>query len=566
MPKILQTLGLLTLVGGLAAPVQAQTCTGPYSLARAAVPSLASTGDLAFIAYQQDAPKHAGTLKAFQLNADGSTDSTPTWDANRQATEAHRQAGLYTNLSLTNGTLQTLDSLSDGILGAALKTLIYGGAKALLGVTWDSWYGKPEETTPVVHKDLVLFATNDGFLYGLNKASGEMQWGWTPRSFLSALTDLIGKSLLGDLLKALPLLDLQKLFDNNPMRGQFQVVTVKQNDYVLGTAKGGSLHYALALTSTGGLDKVVWQDSASGNVTAAPVLFLDKTFYVTGNQLVWRGIAADDTQAGSDAVPVTGGATVSTAPVVVKVSEDNTETTLAIYVGDSSGTVHTRHYAYSKSSGSINLVSSEKWATVPMTGTGIDAPGRIQHLIYTQTLGAEYLTAQSDTRITTTKRRLPVDNKNPWRAIWSSTRGGSQQLKYADGKAASANTVPELPSGAVITDRATSVGGFLLTPVGLGSDCSSDARLYRFALDPEVAYYRAFQGALAWTEAFVTVGKGRAVSSSALYLNGKLSALGHSQQNGVASALGLDNPLEFRPLSTYENTDLRRRSWREIIR
>lgn len=77
MPKFLQTLSLLTLVGGLATPVQAQTCTGLYSLARAAVPSLASTGDLAFIAYQQDTPKHAGTLQAFPLKAEAAPTARP---------------------------------------------------------------------------------------------------------------------------------------------------------------------------------------------------------------------------------------------------------------------------------------------------------------------------------------------------------------------------------------------------------------------------------------------------------------------------------------------------------
>lgn len=551
MARLLRTLGLLAIWTALVGPAMAQTCTGLYSPSRAAVPTLASTGDLAFVAYQQEgglfsAQKNLGTLKAFALQANGSTSSTATWDANSQTTLAQRQARLYTNLSLTNGTLQTLDSLSDATLGSVAKTLIYGGAKALMGLTWDSWYGKPGETAPVIHKNLVLFATNDGFLYGLDKTTGEMKWGWTPRSFLSSLGTIIGNSLIGNVLNALQLTQLQSLFDTDPMRGQIQVVTVNGNDYVLGTAQGGSLHYALALDSNGQLSSMVWMDDRAGNILAAPTVLDNQAYYAISGKLVQRSIAVSDT-------PVETSVSLSAAPVLVKDATGQT----VVYTGDSSGNVQKGIY------GNNGRIS---WSTLTTTASNIPATAPIQHLIYTQTLQAEYLTVQSGSRITTLKQSLPENNRNPWRPIWSSAPGSSQQLNYADGRAASTNTVPALPSGAVITDRATSVGGFVLTPVTLGTGCSAEARLYRFALDPEVTYYQAFINGSLWNTTFMALGSGKALSASPMYLDGKLSAQGHSQQNSVATKLGLDNPIEFRPVTTNSGSDLRRRSWREIIR
>lgn len=533
MARLLRTFGLLAMWTALVAPALAQTCTGLYSLARTAVPTLAKTGDLAFVPYQQDAPSHSGTLKAFALKSNGSTEETPTWDANNQASQTHRQARLYTNSSSAGGALQTLDSALT--IGAEAKVRIYGGAKNLVEGSWDSWYGKPGATAPVIHKDLVLFATNDGFLYGLDKATGEMKWGWIPQVFVADLQTLATSGSSTVLLN-----------HNQTVHDQFQVVTVNGADYVLGTAKGGSLHYALALSSTGQLSSMVWMDDRPGSVLAAPTVLDNQAYYAISGKLVQRSIAVNDK-------PVETDETLSAAPVVVKDATGET----VVYIGNSLGNVQKGTYG---SNGKIS------WSTLTTTTSSIPATAPIQHLIYTQTLQAEYLTVQSGSRITTLKQSLPENNRNPWRPIWSSAPGSSQQLNYADGRAASTNTVPALPSGAVITDRATSVGGFVLTPVTLGTGCSAEARLYRFALDPEVTYYQAFINGSLWNTTFMALGSGKALSASPMYLDGKLSAQGHSQQNSVATKLGLDNPIEFRPVTTNSGSDLRRRSWREIIR
>lgn len=90
---------------------------------------------------------------------------------------------------------------------------------------------------------LVLFTSNDGFLYAVDAATGNLVWGWMPRPFVSDLQNYTS-------------FEAQQHFD-----GQFTVTDAANTatspaaanwaSYVVGTAEGGAYHYALRLSSNG---------------------------------------------------------------------------------------------------------------------------------------------------------------------------------------------------------------------------------------------------------------------------------------------------------------------------
>lgn len=85
---------------------------------------------------------------------------------------------------------------------------------------------------------LLMFANNDGFLYGLNASSGALLWGWTPREVLPQLQNYSTFQTLGQ------------------MDGNFSVVDAVDGagnwgSYVVGSALSGALHYSLKLGSSG---------------------------------------------------------------------------------------------------------------------------------------------------------------------------------------------------------------------------------------------------------------------------------------------------------------------------
>lgn len=86
---------------------------------------------------------------------------------------------------------------------------------------------------------LLLFTSNDGILYGINASSGQLAWGWTPRSFLQYLQNY-------------PSLQTAQYFDGQftPTDAVDTATNPQASDwstYVVGTAQGGAYHYALKL-------------------------------------------------------------------------------------------------------------------------------------------------------------------------------------------------------------------------------------------------------------------------------------------------------------------------------
>lgn len=538
--------------------------TGTYSPARPALPTVARTGDLAFMVYQTDRmasaeppQRHNGTLKAFALNANGTTATTSTWDANTRATlngASHRATRLHTNSAPDANNMGTFSLISNAAdLDQAARDRLINGPGASLSTDWTGFYGKPHGTAPLIVGNMVLFATSDGLLYALDKTNGDLKWGWMPHVLLNEVnTPTKYRSFL----------------EGDPRAGQLSSTVIGGTTYVMGSALGGRLHYSLKLTSAGALDSVVWLDHAtSGSAPVhrveAPVVTATRALYLSaGNSLKVRSINAP----GAPTVNlVISGFIATSAPALIP-RADGSQT---LFLGDSLGRMQ---QATLSSSGTLG---NNPWTTLtpPNQTQALLAIEPVRYVVYTRISEVEYLTLQSDSRITTLKGFVSIQGNNTsitWRELWTSTRSDSKQWRWSGSTrtevTGSDKIIPGLPAEARLTDRSTTVGGFILSPVTLPpseTSCLGEARLYKLPLDPEVALYKVFYNGSELSAHFVSLGIGEALQAQPTFLNGTLMAQGHSQQN-IGGREGLDNPLSFRPIPP--NSGPGRRGWREIIR
>lgn len=521
--------------------------TGLYSPARPAVPQVASIGDYSFIAYQSDYSssanqKNYGTLRAYALRADGTTETTAAWDANNLMTESDRRSKLYVDVngtavavgSLTLANLTTIGLSTTGLAITDVQNRIAQGPGAILSSKWQGMLGKPNATQPVIFKDMVLFTTSEGILYALDRQTGALRWGWVPK-------DLVGGFVSDSAYEA--------QLAGEGMKGQINAVTINGVDYVMGTAKNGEIHYGLQLNATTGLPARVWYDVRAGKTSPnaeKPVVYLDRAVYVVDDKVIVRPVAGGNPDTDPNSAPNVGGGTIKSSPTIVQ-----TGTNYNLLVGTSNGYVMTASLASNGNLGSFNQVGY----------TGFNEA--ITYVVYTKTVDYEYVTAQSKTRVTTFKRR--VNTTNNWTKIWSTTLGSASEWDFATGTSKGTTTVPALPGTGEITDRVTSLGGYIGIPFTIpasGDSCDGTARLYLAPLDPTLSYYAIYYLGQSFSDPYLALGTGNALSAQGMYLDGRMMMQGHSEKN-LTGAEGLDNPLEFVPIPPNKGPG--RKSWREVL-
>lgn len=590
---------------------------GYYQLAPTAHPKRATTGELAFIPYQQDyllkdgiTQKRGGHVQAFAYKANGSTESTPTWDSSvkmdliaQAMSGMGRMTYLYSNKA--DGTpvlMSVLGSIGTAFDGSAFGcdmgdvsckcTAMAATMRSIAGPTlgttsamrsmdtmcammsgdlnlkfpslaseWETIHGLPNGSKPLIYKDKVLFTTSDGYLYAVDRQTGVMDWGWIPRPLLAGL------------------MDYKNFLLSDPMQGQIIGIannglledpnSADKSGIILGTAKGGALHYALKLDNNGDLDKVLWMDARKasdvgdmGTATlysdlsgtspnaAEQVIFADRTLYIVNNRIVTRRYADGD-----DAHTVTPppGVTLTSTPLVAL--QDRKTVKNVLYVGASNGNIYTANLDNSP----ITLKSLDV-----ATGVSFGEESPIKYLTYTRMGDYEYLTAQSDTRLTVFKRQIsdaapPATNQ--WMLAWTTDDSGSRD--------ASADHVQTIPTNAIFSARVSVAGGVVSAPVSVynKTTCLTDGYSYFFNLEDgkfpmsKVKYL----GTTLITQNKL-LGSGMATESTIQAFKGMLSFQSQSEQNvgttsgtGTAKANGADDRFEIVGGSVIE-----RRGWREI--
>lgn len=531
---------------------------GIYSLAPPAVPRETASGSLVYVPYQTDYYQksdgsysyYGGHLMAFKMNADGTTETTAKWDADDEMTVTERTDRLYSSDSsgnLTKFALLTGDSIFGSVSPTSAEIVAYTLNPAITATYRgkrdpNTLIGRPYTTQPVIAENLgqVYFHTDDGFLYAVDSTTGDLKWGFMPRALLSGLKDYSG------------------FYKTHAMEGQIAVQEYTSGTtnyaYVVGSAKGGSVHYALRVSSSG--ITRLWEDNTAGTVPHRPVIFqAGSTYYamyLTGtNTVTVRSLSASYSEKTYNLGTSTG--TLTAAPIILEsfdLSSKTRKQTLKLYIGDNKG------YAYEAVLGSGGSLSgSLSLTTVGNVGTTSTVADPVKYL-QTATLGGyDYLTVQTETRLKTF--RLP--NAASWLSRWISKVGESGYWNdtgstYTKETLFTPNTehIQKLPSTAKVTDQVEIAESVVFLPVQVeetsGTTQVCNAYYYLYRLDKGYFPYNTLRIKTPVTDN-VLIGTGKAYKPSITILGGEVTLEGHSEKNNLnatgGTSLGLDDPFSF---------------------
>lgn len=435
---------------------------GSYSLTPPASDSVITTGSHIYRAMQRDYEEDnatagtSGHLMRFALKSDTTQETTADWDAATLMTTADREAKIYTDSDNKFVLLTQADGsiLTDGTNTATVTCIINPDCNSganLAGRDPDSLVGTPWRTYPILVGDAelnssgstnagykagsVLFATDDGILYSVDRDKGTLNWGWIPAQIVpltAAPANLILKHPWGQI----STISLYETDDDG---------SLTEHTYVMGTALGGQLHFTIETDNYGqSLKSIVWEDYRSGlyspgsdswgGITgrpyggaapAAQVNGTGKVAYVVNNQLVTRQVNDSKTSPDTYSFAWHSSDRTSGAP-----AWDSTQVSSnliymgdsAIYFGGSNGRVWQSTSEGHLKSGAVNI-------DLDLDGT--EAITFLNGATTSSTSGnGLYLLAQSTSRVTTLKYI-----NSTWAYNWYTSVGAS-----------SSSTVPYIPS------------------------------------------------------------------------------------------------------------------------
>ena len=308
----------------------------------------------------------------------------------------------------------------------------------------------------------VLFTSNDGFLYASDAISGNLIWGWMPRPFVSYLGNapgLVGATCGNPVTNG-------ACFD-----GQFTTIdavnTTTANatasnwaTYIVGTAAGGSYHYALQLTTnTSGAPmptNQTWGVSVAGGSSPqeqAPVI-------ATINGQQYALFTVNTTTNGTttskfyevNVATGAGASTSATLPFVAYSSMTYVPATGTLWMGDAKGGVWSMNV-----SGSASADASAALQVATMSPAGA-----VLFVGYTEIGGLPYIWAASANEIEAFS--LSGANSLP---LWASTGGNSPTgyLGNGSGSLSTSTAVMALQTGGQISAAPALINGVLVVPV-----------------------------------------------------------------------------------------------------
>jgi hypothetical protein len=458
-----------------------------------AVPLFTRGGDYAYTPVSLSQPSF-GTLEAHPVLPTGLIDPAKTWDADAKMTIAGRTANLFTN----NGAAKlAIASVPDALFAIPPTSTLTGtqirgftidpsfnSGAFLAGRKTGSFIGRTSNTPPVIvdrimspelgldptyktytkalpadHK-VVLFSSNDGFLYAVNQANaaneGELRWGWMPSRFLPQLKQF--DSFQG-----------QKVMD-----GDLRVADVKNgggfNRYVLGVANRGAIQYALELSQNSDFLKVAWVDenpTGPGDPKFAPEVVREAgvayAVYTRGKKLIVRNI-------------VTGVATERDLASVFTTGEIQGFHVSGrdAVMGSKTGEVY--------SVGIFDAAAPVLIGTMKSAGGGTPNEVSVTAITTAVVDGLRFILAQSNTRLTVFSKAIEATAAAPWTRVWSTSSNGGVDA------AAGALTPPEpLPASSRISAPAAIVEGIVYAPVtvdgagtGTQTSCLTGAAMVYF--------------------------------------------------------------------------------------
>ena len=487
-----------------------------------AVPGYVQNGSLAYLLASNNVyGSEQGYLDAFSTDASGNVSTSPVWQL--QMSAAQRKSDLLTDQgngtgvsllanqpatafgSPTSPTAQTIidytidPSTSGGqylagrVSGSFLGTVTSQSDKPVILSRPNNPYFIGSSTyrsfaqLNAARSPLVLFTTNDGFLYAISAGSnstsggGALQWAWMPSVLLPQLQNY------------------PTFQSSNPMSGGFTTVDSADASgnwatYVVGTAQNGALHYDLQLTGcssastacTPSINKV-WFDQQSGYTSPpqaapqAPVIWWDASnvayayYFTTSSSASYLNVKR--LYDGATSSVKLGFTPSSTSYVDVSGGK--------LYVGDTAGNV----WSFDLSTGTT--ASKIPGPTLVGTVPNETGAGAIRYLGQAQTSTGVYLWATNDHQVTVFKFTggAIASSTTGWTTWWwSSTAGSGYFVNTAmsnttSNPGVSSTTAPYwLDSGSTITDKSAVEASTLIVPVTITpqGSCGASTAQYDF--------------------------------------------------------------------------------------
>ena len=489
-----------------------------------AVPGYVQSGSLAYLLASNNVyGSEQGYLDAFSTDASGNVSGSPVWQL--QMTTLQRQSALWTDQGSNTGLVQLANEPASAFgspTSPSASTIIsytinpsFNSGQYLAGRASGSFLGTvtSQSDKPVIltrpnnpyfigsssyrsfaqlnsaRSPLVLFTTNDGFLYAISAGSnsttggGTLQWAWMPSVLLPQLQNYL------------------TFQSTNPMSGGFTTVDSSDGStsgnwatYVVGTAQNGALHYDLQLTgcSSAGASctpsvSKVWFDQQSGYTSPpqaapqAPAIWWDASnvayayYFTTSGSTSYLNVKR--VYDGSTSSVKIGFTPSSTSYVDVSGGK--------LYVGDTAGNI----WSFDLTTGTTasKITGPTLVGTVP-NETGA---GAIRYLGMAQTSSGVYLWATNDHQVTVFKFTggAVASSTTGWTTWWWSSTSGSGYYTSTGMSTSTSNpgvnstTAPYwLDSGSTITDQSAVEASTLIVPVTITpqSSCGISTAQYDF--------------------------------------------------------------------------------------
>jgi len=442
-------------------------------------------------------------------------------------------------------------SFLDGFSSGDFATVLSPPSNVLdFNLTGYTAWARGEQSRPTA----LLFTNDDGFLYSVDAKTGQLNWGWMPRSFLSQLQNYT----------AWP-------YQDN-FAGKFAAVDAidASNNwatYIIGSAQNGALWYDLQLDSSGNPAKVI-------NMPTMP----SGAVYPQRQAPVEDNIGASQMAAFIVNTPNGSGGTVSTLYEFNVATGAFTNTVIpATTSGIGAGAYVTSNLYYDQSSGELFFgTSTGRVYVMSFTGTAatdvsnITSEGStqdglaVQYVGYSYVNSNPYLWAASQTGLTVFGYGM-----TGWQPLWATTTtsgytasmNGSGNITWT-----ASSTVTTLQSTAQITDMpfvtppVPSNIGVLNVPATVppsteASSCGALGTAYQdyFNLVDGTFpknFYKDYQGNYITTD--TNIGSGTAYSSSislsstGVKLYGGSSANATPNQPITAPVPGINKPVQWR--------------------
>ncbi|WP_449370252.1 hypothetical protein [Thiomonas sp.] len=308
---------------------------------------------------------------------------------------------------------------------------------------------------------LVLFSSNDGFLYAADATTGNLVWGWMPRPFLSQLQNYTQFQTAQNFDGGYTLTDAVDTSTN-----------AQANDwasYVVGTAQGGGYHYALKLSSNTNSSittapmpqSVSWAVNVPGGSSPqqqAPLVvtvssmqyavFVVNTTSGSGSTMTTTSTLYEINVATGQ--PASGSTFSAKLPFVLNSSLSYDSGSGTLWMGDNNGDVW-----------SLNLSGTAPYDAGNALQIATTSPKKaLNYVGYYEINGLPYVWAASQTEVTAFALSGATSQ-----ILWASDGSSGYQSSGGSLQAVSSSVVQPLQAGGQISASPAVVNGLLVVPV-----------------------------------------------------------------------------------------------------